>query len=162
VLGVGLGGFADGIVFHQILQIHNMLSARVSTDEIVGAKVNMVWDGVFHALTWFVTMIGLFALWKASTNPVVPWSGKILIGSWFAGWGLFNLVEGIIDHHIFHLHHVVERLGISIFDYLFLVSGVLFIILGIVLIRSAANEAPAAAPAAARRSQSATVGRPQR
>ena len=28
VLGLGMGGFVDGIVFHQLLQTHNMLSAR--------------------------------------------------------------------------------------------------------------------------------------
>jgi len=30
LLGIDLGGFADGILFHQILQIHNMLSAWIS------------------------------------------------------------------------------------------------------------------------------------
>jgi uncharacterized membrane protein len=49
-LGIGMGGFVDGILFHQIFQFHNMLSAKIPTDEIVGAKVNMVWDGVFHSL----------------------------------------------------------------------------------------------------------------
>ncbi len=29
VLGVGFGGFVDGIVLHQILQWHNMLSSVV-------------------------------------------------------------------------------------------------------------------------------------
>ena len=29
VLGAGLGGFFDGIVFHQILQVHNMLTGRI-------------------------------------------------------------------------------------------------------------------------------------
>ena len=28
LLGIGLGGFVDGIVLHQMLQVHNMLSAR--------------------------------------------------------------------------------------------------------------------------------------
>ncbi|MBA3481110.1 MAG: DUF2243 domain-containing protein, partial [Pirellulales bacterium] len=26
LLGIGLGGFVDGILFHQLLQFHNMLS----------------------------------------------------------------------------------------------------------------------------------------
>ena len=55
LLGVGLGGFVDGIVFHQLLQVHNMLSAIVPPDNLVNAKINMVWDGVFHSLTWLCT-----------------------------------------------------------------------------------------------------------
>ena len=39
------------------------------------------------------------------------------------GWGLFNLVEGIIDHHLLNVHHVVERLGDSIWDFAFLGFG---------------------------------------
>jgi len=140
LLGIGLGGFADGILFHQILQIHNMLSAWISPDEILGAKTNMFWDGLFHALTWCVTMMGLWALWKAGCNPAVPWSGRTLVGSWFAGWGLFNLVESIIDHYILQVHHVVERLGLSIFDHLFLLSGVLFLAIGWGMIRAARAE----------------------
>jgi uncharacterized membrane protein len=32
LLGIGLGGFVDGILFHQILQLHNMLSNWVPRD----------------------------------------------------------------------------------------------------------------------------------
>ncbi|MGE0759070.1 MAG: DUF2243 domain-containing protein, partial [Pirellulaceae bacterium] len=28
LVGIGMGGFVDGILFHQLLQSHNMLSAR--------------------------------------------------------------------------------------------------------------------------------------
>jgi uncharacterized membrane protein len=43
VIGAGLGGFVDGIVFHQILQWHGMLSSRIPPDTVVAIKVNMVW-----------------------------------------------------------------------------------------------------------------------
>lgn len=29
LMGIGMGGFVDGILFHQIFQIHNMLSAKL-------------------------------------------------------------------------------------------------------------------------------------
>jgi uncharacterized membrane protein len=48
------------------------------------------------------------------------------------GWGLFNFVEGVIDHHILQVHHVVERLGLSAFDYAFLGSGVILMLLDFV------------------------------
>lgn len=131
LLGVGLGGFVDGIAFHQLLQIHGMLSAIVSPDNFVNMKINMVWDGVFNSLTWLCTTAGLAVLWRAGARDDVPWSGRTLFGSMLMGWGLFNVVEGIVDHHILGVHHVVERLGLSVYDYVFLGSGVLLLAIGL-------------------------------
>ena len=55
LLGIGLGGFLDGILLHQILQWHNMLSSVVPPIDVVSIKYNMVWDGLFHAFTWVMT-----------------------------------------------------------------------------------------------------------
>lgn len=129
-IGIGMGGFADGILFHQIFQFHNMLSAKIPTDTLVGAKVNMVWDGLFHSLVWVATAIGIWFLWKALARPGAVVSGKALVGSMLMGWGLFNAVEGIIDHHILNLHHVYEVMGQSIWDYAFLIWGGFMIALG--------------------------------
>jgi uncharacterized membrane protein len=138
LLGVGMGGFLDGIVLHQLLQVHNMLSARRPKDSVANMEVNMFWDGLFHAFTWAVTAVGLAMLFRAGRRADVPWSGRILFGSMLFGWGLFNLVEGIIDHHVLHIHHVVERLGVSVWDWTFLgVGGVGFMIVGVAIIRSA-------------------------
>ena len=46
-----------------------------------------------------------------------------MFGAMVFGWGLFNLVEGVIDHHVLHIHHVVERLGVSVWDWTFLAVG---------------------------------------
>ncbi len=135
LLGIGLGGFVDGILFHQILQLHSMLSGKLPQDELLNVKISMVWDGLFHALTWVTTAVGLAMLWHAGKVKDCPWSGITLWGSLLLGWGIFNLVEGTIDHQLLGIHHVVERLGTSIYDYLFLLSGVLFILVGLMLIR---------------------------
>lgn len=52
LLGIGMGGFVDGIVLHQILQWHNMLSNRIPPTTMDGMRINMMWDGVFHAAVW--------------------------------------------------------------------------------------------------------------
>lgn len=52
----------------------------------------------------------------------------------------YNLVEGMIDHHILGIHHVVERLGLSMYDYIFLASGLVFIMIGLVLIKAGKND----------------------
>lgn len=137
LLGIGMGGFVDGILFHQILQLHSMLSAKLPPTSVVNMEITMVWDGLFHALTWMTTAIAIALLWNAGKQKNVPWSGWTLFGAQLLGWGIFNLVEGIIDHHILGIHHVVERLGLSIYDYIFLASGGFFIIIGLLIIKSA-------------------------
>lgn len=140
LMGIGMGGFVDGIVFHQILQLHNMLSAKLPPDTLVNAKTNMVWDGLFHALTWVATAISIGMLWNAVKLRDVPLSGNTFFGSLVLGWGIFNFVEGIIDHHILGIHHVVEIQGLSVYDYLFLASGVLFILIGWAFIRKGSKD----------------------
>lgn len=140
-LGIGLGGFLDGIVFHQILQMHNMLSSRIPPNTLVNAKINMTWDGYFHAAVWVITAIGLYLLFRAGQKREVYWSGSTLLGSMFAGWGLFNLVEGIIDHQILGIHHVYEYTVDKLpYDLAFLaLGGVLLIFIGWWLIRKDSN-----------------------
>ena len=139
-LGIGLGGFFDGILFHQLLQVHNMLSARFPKSTIANIEVNMFWDGLFHTLTYVITIIGLATLWKAGKRDDVPWAGKTFLGACFLGWGIFNLSEGIVDHYILNIHHVVERMGQSVYDLLFLLSGVVFIVGGWLAIRNEHRE----------------------
>ena len=52
------------------------------------------------------------------------------------GWGLFNLVEGIIDHHILGIHHVRETGNQTVWDLGFLACGLLLVIGGWLLARS--------------------------
>lgn len=142
LLGIGLGGFLDGIVFHQILQTHNMLSSQIPPDTLVNAKINMTWDGYFHLMVWVFTAIGLYRLFQAGRQHDVPWSGKILFGASLAGWGLFNLVEGIIDHHVLDIHHVMEYATNKLpYDLAFLASGVILLLVGWMFIRSGSEHA---------------------
>jgi uncharacterized membrane protein len=134
-LGIGLGGFFDGIAFHQILQLHNMLSGWLPVTDLVSAKTNMVWDGLFHAAVWVITVIGVVLLWGAARRSDVTFAPRHLIGGLLMGWGLFNLVEGLIDHQLLGVHHVVEALGASVWDYAFLAWGAAMIAGGGLMVR---------------------------
>jgi uncharacterized membrane protein len=136
LLGTGLGGFIDGIVLHQILQWHNMLSSKIAPTDLVSLKQNMVWDGLFHAATWLMTAAGLGLLWRAGQQPDVPWSTRSFVGSLALGWGLFNVIEGIIDHHILGLHHVHPGSDQLAWDIGFLIFGALLALGGVLLIRA--------------------------
>jgi uncharacterized membrane protein len=141
LLGTGLGGFIDGITLHQILQWHNMLSSRVEPVDLVSMKYNMVWDGIFHAFTWIVTAVGLALLWRAGTKPTVPWSGRTLLGSMALGWGLFNVVEGIVNHELLRIHHVHPGRGEVLWDLGFLFFGALLVVIGTALVHAGRNDA---------------------
>ncbi|GEN06808.1 Uncharacterized membrane protein [Myxococcus fulvus] len=130
LLGVGMGGFVDGILLHQILQWHNMLASQVPVMDLVSSKVNMFWDGLFHAFTWLTTATGLALLWRAGTRADVPWSGRVLLGGALMGWGLFNVVEGLIDHQFLGLHHVKPGPHQLAWDLGFLAFGVVLLLVG--------------------------------
>ena len=131
VLGMGMGAFADGIVFHQLLQVHNMLSAEVDRRSVVGLEVNMFWDGVFHLVAWATTLAGTLLLWRALVRAPRSLSMRLLWAGLWLGWGAFNVIEGVVDHEILGLHHVIEDArSHALADVAFLASGVALLAAG--------------------------------
>lgn len=138
VLGVGLGGFVDGIVLHQILQWHHMVSEPFPPDSVQNLRLNTLGDGLFHAFTWLMTAVGLALLWQTSRRPGVSWSTGAFVGSLAIGWGLFNLVEGIVDHHLLGIHHVRSGPDQLAWDLGFLAFGAILVAVGWLFARSSA------------------------
>ena len=137
ILGIGLGGFVDGILLHQVLQWHNMLSSVTPPVDLVGMKYNMVWDGAFHALTWIMCAVGVALLFRAGGRSDAVWSGRLLVGSLVGGWGLFNLVEGLIDHQLLGIHHVHPAAGQLAWDVGFvIVGGIGLMLVGLAVART--------------------------
>lgn len=138
LLGLGLGGFFDGIVLHQILQWHHMVSHvdDYPVTTVAGLEANTLGDGLFHAATYLFTIAGLALLWRALRDPARSWSAGSFIGLLLMGWGIFNLVEGIVDHHLLELHHVREDSSNQLaWDLAFLVWGAAMVIGGWLLRR---------------------------
>ncbi|MCL3817974.1 DUF2243 domain-containing protein [Aeromicrobium wangtongii] len=136
LMGIGFGGFVDGIVLHQILQWHHMLSHEESMKTVAGLEVNTLADGFFHAATWIFVLAGSIAMlisWRQGRlSPNLPFHLGLLL----TGWGLFNVVEGVVDHHILQLHHVRDDLGAPLsWDLGFLAFGVALVVGGWLLHR---------------------------
>lgn len=136
ILGLGLGGFVDGIVLHQILQWHQMLSSVRPPTTIAQMKLNMVWDGLFDAATWVLTVVGITLLWQAVKRDDVPKSSSVLFGSILIGAGAFDVVEGIIDHQILGIHHVKPGANELIWDIGFIALGGILVIVGWMLLQA--------------------------
>lgn len=128
LLGLGLGGFVDGIGIHQMLQWHHMVSADEPVTTVPGLQANTLADGLFHLSTWIFVVAGMLltvAAWQQGRRAPT-W--RFQIGLLLAGWGIFNLVEGLIDHQILNVHHVRDDLGAPLsWDIGFLVLGALLL-----------------------------------
>jgi uncharacterized membrane protein len=136
LFGLGLGGFVDGIVLHQILQWHHMVSAETPPTTLAGLETNTLADGFFHLATWVCVL-------AASITSITAWRQGRLAPSYsfhfglvLAGWGIFNLVEGLVDHQLLGVHHVRDDLGAPLsWDLGFLASGVLLVAVGLLVHR---------------------------
>jgi uncharacterized membrane protein len=139
LLGIGLGGFVDGIVLHQLLQWHHMLTSEgdYPATTVADLETNTLWDGIFHAATWLAVAVGLWLLWKRTEDWRWAISGRAFVGWMLVGWGLFNVVEGVVNHHLLTIHHVREGVDHRwAYDVGFLAFGVALIISGWLLARS--------------------------
>ena len=140
LLGLGLGGFFDGIVLHQVLQWHHMAtSAGFPPDSVPNLKLNVLLDGVFHVVTYLFVLAGLAILWGHARRAHPRWSTKLIVGTILMGFGIFNLAEGVVDHHLLGLHHVNETVPQEqwiYWDIGFLAWGALMLAIGWALKRA--------------------------
>jgi uncharacterized membrane protein len=145
-MGIGFGGFVDGIMLHQILGWHHVLSSRPEVDPRNGE----VADGAFHALCWLVLLSGVVWLYARLRQPPVaaawprldqgPRSWRALVGPMVMGWGLFNVVEGLVAHHLLGLHHVRPGPGQLGWDLAFLALGLALTATGYMVARSVTTD----------------------
>jgi uncharacterized membrane protein len=138
LFGLGLGGFVDGIVLHQILQWHHMVSHvdEFPVTTVAGLEMNTLADGLFHVVTWLFVLAGSIAAIAAWRQGRRAPSWSFHFGLVLVGWGIFNVVEGVINHQLLQVHHVRDDLGGPIaWDIGFLAFGVLLIVGGWLLHR---------------------------
>lgn len=102
VLGFALGGFFDGILLHQVLQWHHLLSLVPGVETL---RAQVLWDGYFHALMYLVALIGLYGLWRnRAAEP--ERNGVHLLGSVLVGFGLWHLVDAVLSHWLLGIHRI--------------------------------------------------------
>jgi uncharacterized membrane protein len=138
LLGLGLGGFIDGIVMHQILQWHHLLTGTGGqpATTVDGLEGNTLADGFFHLVTWVIVLAATVVTVKAWQDGRLapPW--RLHAGMLLVGWGAFNLVEGLVDHQLLEIHHVRDDLGAPVgWDLGFLAFGALLVIGGFAVAR---------------------------
>ena len=139
MLGAGLGGFFDGILLHQILQWHHMLTSEGDhpATTVEGLETNTLWDGVFHLAAWLVTIAGVALVLRSwRRDGALP--ARRLLGLALVGWGLFNVVDQLA-FHLTDVHHIREGENQQAYDWALFALGALLIALGAGLARARAT-----------------------
>lgn len=108
LVGVGVGGFFDGIVFHRLLQWHHVVSTWYPPTSLENLRLNTLWDGIFHSVVYAILVVAFFLVWRTASHGYIYWSARLVMGSALMGWGIFNLIEGLVDHHVLEIHHLNE------------------------------------------------------
>jgi uncharacterized membrane protein len=102
VLGLALGGFFDGILLHQILQWHHLLSLVPGLGDV---RLQILWDGYFHALMYVVAALGLWGLWRAQRSGGDA-RGRGLAGALMVGFGAWHVADGVLSHWVLGIHRI--------------------------------------------------------
>ena len=125
LIGIGVAGFIDETVFHQLLHWHHFYD-RGSTD------AGLVSDGLFHAGSWTCIVVGLFLFAdlqrRRATVPKRLWGGALL------GWGGFQVYDGLVQHKVLGLHQIRYHVDLLPYDLVWNVGGGIGILLGALLL----------------------------
>lgn len=103
LLGFGLGGFFDGILLHQILQWHHLLSLVEGVGDL---RAQMLFDGLFHAAMYVIAAAGLALLWRDRHALARPGAGRRLLGILLVGFGSWHIADGVLSHWVLGIHRI--------------------------------------------------------
>lgn len=135
LIGFALGGFFDGILLHQVLQWHHLLSG-VTAEAVQDLRVQVLADGLFHLLMYVVALAGLWMLWTRRHSTAAP-SARLLWASAMVGFGSWHVLDAVVSHWLLGIHRVrMDSAAPLLWDLLwFFVFGVLMIAAGLMLRR---------------------------
>jgi uncharacterized membrane protein len=104
-LGFALGGFFDGIVLHQILQWHHLLSA-LDGPVFSDLSVQILADGLFHLLMYVIALAGFMFLWQGRPAFGQRGAGRLLASWALAGFGIWHVIDAVLFHWTLGLHRI--------------------------------------------------------
>lgn len=102
LIGFALGGFFDGILLHQILQWHHLLSG-LSSSVASDLPFQLLADGLFHLLMYVIAVLGGMVLLRHRSPEET--SGSVLRPVLF-GFGAWHLLDAFISHWVLGIHRI--------------------------------------------------------
>jgi uncharacterized membrane protein len=109
VLGFAFGGFFDGILLHQVLQWHHLLSL-VDAEAVRDIRVQILADGLFHVLMYIIAGVGLWLLWRGRRGFENPGLDMRVLAATVLGFSAWQFVDVVLFHWILQIHRI--RVGV--------------------------------------------------
>lgn len=134
LLGFALGGFLDGIVLHQILQWHHLLSG-LADPAGSDLRFQIMADGLFHLFMYVLAVAGTVMLVAARAAGARPGTTTEILRLALTGFGVWHLVDAIVFHWLLGLHRVKMNSDMPLaWDFVWLVMfGIVPLLLVLVL-----------------------------
>ncbi len=105
--GVGLAGFIDEVVFHQLLHWHHFYDRATPA-------IGLVSDGLFHAVSWVATVVAL--LMFADLRRRRAFHRQLWLAGLLIGTGGFQLYDGLVQHKLLRLHQIRYVPEVLVYD----------------------------------------------
>ena len=105
LLGFALSGFFDGILLHQVLQWHHLLSA-IQAGVLGDIRGQVMADGLFHAAMYGVAAMGLWLLFRSRSELACTAADRRLMANFWIGFGVWHVVDAIFSHWITGIHRI--------------------------------------------------------
>lgn len=128
LIGIGIMAGVDEIIFHQLLAWHHLYDRSTT-------KVGLMADGILHAAELVVIVAGFF--WMSALQKNGSFERSFATAGLFVGLGLFQLFDGLIDHKVLRLHQIRYVGNVLLYDIVWNVAAVIFLVVGLVLWRNA-------------------------
>jgi len=124
--GVGLAGFVDEVVFHQLLHWHHFYDRSTPAAGLVS-------DGLLHAGSWLATVAGLFLF--ADLQRRAATVRRRVVAGVLIGAGGFQLYDGLVQHKVLRLHQVRYGVDLLPYDLAWNLAGAAALAAGLLLLR---------------------------
>lgn len=121
LFGLGLVGFIDETVFHQLLHWPHFYDKSTT-------QIGLISDGLFHAFSWFATFGSLFMfadLRRRKALHLKRWISGVFLGS-----GSFQLYDGTVQHKIMRLHQIRYTSNVIIYDTVWNIGASIMLLIG--------------------------------
>lgn len=103
--GFALGGFFDGIVLHQLLQWHHLLSGL---EDPLGSdlRFQITMDGLFHLLMYLIAIAGAVLLVAGRATGGCAGTAREILRLSLIGFGTWHVVDALVSHWLIGLHRI--------------------------------------------------------
>jgi uncharacterized membrane protein len=125
LMGVGVAGFVDETVFHQLLHWHHFYDRSTPSWGLVS-------DGLFHVASWACMVAGLFVF--ADLRRRGTWCATWHASGFCLGLGGFQLYDGTLQHKVWHLHEIRYHVTVWPYDVVWNALAALVLVAGVLLL----------------------------